>query len=171
MTSATIRPTMMDLGVISRTCGGLTDGTMEQTRPAALRGEYAGVRLRRLLDSLLCAERDAAQDRPDDVRHREAEPLVLIGVEVHAIDTARRRHGPGIEELALALFRNGRQCCRQSGGLLCGAFELRRDCALGFLNLVVARRSESQARACPARSAPGGSPAPVTPCLALNATP
>ena len=96
-------------------------------------GEYEEMACQ-LLDSLLCAERDAAQDRPDDVRHREAEPLVLIGVEVHAIDTARRRHGPGIEELALALFRNGRQCCRQSGGLLCGAFELRRDCTLGFLN-------------------------------------
>src|SRR6187200_3315864 len=128
MTSATIRPTMIDLGVSSRTCGGLTDGGTSA-------GEYAGVRLPRLLDSLLCAEWDAPQDWPDDFRHGEAEPPVLIGVEVHAIDTARRRHGPGIEELALALFRNRRQCCRQSGGLLWGAFELRRDCTLGFLNL------------------------------------
>src|SRR6185436_883881 len=73
--------------------------------PAA--GEYAGVRLCQLLDSLLYAERDAAQDRPDDVRQRETKPLMLIGVEVHAIDTARRRHRPGVEELALAFFRDG----------------------------------------------------------------
>ena len=41
MTSATIRPTMTDLGVISRMCGGLTDGGGHELLS---REQYAGVR-------------------------------------------------------------------------------------------------------------------------------
>src|SRR6185436_6277812 len=86
------------------------------------------------LDSLLGAGRHAQQYRANDVRHRETEPLMLIGVQVHAVDATRRRHRPGIEELAVALLRNGGQRRRQPHGLVCGTFELWSDRALGLLN-------------------------------------
>jgi hypothetical protein len=55
------------------------------------------------LDSLFHVQAPL-QDRPHDTSHRDAEPLVLIRVEVHAVGTAGRRYSPCIEELAVALF-------------------------------------------------------------------
>jgi hypothetical protein len=58
------------------------------------------------LDSLFHVQ-GPLQNWPHDTSHRDAEALVLIRVEVHAVDTAGRRRSPGIEELAVALFCNG----------------------------------------------------------------
>src|SRR5690349_1494348 len=86
------------------------------------------------LDSLLGAGRHAEQYRANDLRHRETEALMLIGVQVHAIDATRRRHRPGIEELAVALFRDHGQRRCQPHGFRRGPLELRSDRAFGLLN-------------------------------------
>src|SRR5262245_44013901 len=86
------------------------------------------------LNSLPGAQRHAEQYRTNDVCDREPELLMLIGIEVHTVHSTGRRHGPGVEELAVAFLRNGGERRRQPSGLLRGALELRRDSAFGFLD-------------------------------------
>ena len=139
MTSATSRPTMTERGVISRMCGRLERMWARHAFRESM--QETGCVSYWIPCSMLSGTRCRMRSRRRPPSRDQA--LVLIGVEVHAIDAARRRHGPRVEELALALSRNGGQCGGQSRGLPCGALELRRDCALGLANW---RRRDDQDR-------------------------